>query len=1103
MGRPAGTLVVGWGDDSSGQCNAPPGLTNAVALAGGLAFSLALRSDGAVTAWGDNSFGQTNVPAGLSNAVAIAAGPCHALVLRADGTLAAWGNWSNSTAFAPVKTPRGLTGVIGIAAGADHDVALRADGTLVVWGYTNTAYDVAPSGLKGVGGVAAGWGQTVALMNSGRVKSWGINNTNLGWNLTNVPPNLTNATAVAASALHNVALCNDGTVRAWGYNASGQINVPTGLSNVVGVTAGASHSAALRSDGTAVVWGDFGAAGPAFVPQGLAGALTLRSGANHCLAIVPAKSKPVIVGEPSDQVQVAGGTATFSAKGAGPGLNYQWQFNGENISGATNATLTLTNVQNAAQGNYRVVISGANGSITSSNAALTLAPPTPLNVVAWTQPFPQWVNYGSNLLLSVTVKDPRGVSATGVQWQYNGTNRPSDLAVASSYKIFSMYAGEEGTYSAIVSNLGGMKRFDWKVRTAFPGSLALWGANNFGQATNPPGLISNVVAIAAGQSNSLAIREDGTVVQWGCHWADVPANLTNAVAVAAGYWHNLALRADGTVAAWGYPRAAGTHVPPGLSGVKAIAAGWNHSLALLTNGTIVAWGTDAANLGWHLTTTPAGLTNVTAVAAGALHSLALRSDGRVVAWGYSPSGQTNIPAGLSNVVAIAAGGQHSLALKADGTVVAWGDNESGQCNVPAGLSNVVAVAAGWQHSVALKNDGTMVAWGDDSAGQIEAGANLFHVKFIAAGGRHTMAALDGAPLRYPVDAAKDLLLVYNSNSPASSNLLSYYLQKRPMVGNASVLGLACTVGETILPSDFTNQIRAPITNWLAANPTRRPGYVVMFLDVPSRVNGEPLFPHYGNGTNTHPSVSYQLSAGIPNWRPLITHINMGDSNACMAYIDKLAAIAAQYSPGQAMISAGAGGYGNTNFVVDDVRHGSGFADDFTSYWWMGAGATNGPLQAGVPASAIQYLGGLETIVGGTVISLPHITNAANLAGYFCWGAHSSLGGDYATTGLPVCQWSGHSGWYVIETVESFNGQMYESGQGNFIQWFSANAFGGANYANTPVGAVTHVDEPTVYGVENTSVYFGLWAAGKPFAVCAWSAMNTPYFQAVGDPWVRK
>jgi len=52
---------------------------------------------------------------------------------------------------------------------------------------------------------------------------------------------------------------------------------------------------------------------------------------------------------------------------------YQWRFNGGNVSGATNATLTITNVQAANTGPYSVVITNASGVVTSSPATLALA----------------------------------------------------------------------------------------------------------------------------------------------------------------------------------------------------------------------------------------------------------------------------------------------------------------------------------------------------------------------------------------------------------------------------------------------------------------------------------------------------------------------------------------------------------------------------------------------------------------------------------------------------------------------------------------------------------------------------------------------------------
>ena len=84
--------------------------------------------------------------------------------------------------------------------------------------------------------------------------------------------------------------------------------------------------------------------------------------------IVPFGGPPVITFQPTNQTVTMGDTASFSvgASGALP-LSYQWSFNTTNLVGATNATLTLTNVQFAQAGNYAVQITNTYGSILSSN----------------------------------------------------------------------------------------------------------------------------------------------------------------------------------------------------------------------------------------------------------------------------------------------------------------------------------------------------------------------------------------------------------------------------------------------------------------------------------------------------------------------------------------------------------------------------------------------------------------------------------------------------------------------------------------------------------------------------------------------------------------
>ena len=97
---------------------------------------------------------------------------------------------------------------------------------------------------------------------------------------------------------------------------------------------------------------------------------------------------PAILTQPQSQTVMAGTNATFSVTPTGVVLasyGFQWQFNGTNIGGATGTSLTLTNVQSAQAGNYWVVVSNVAGSVTSSNASLTvIVMPTNIsNLLMW------------------------------------------------------------------------------------------------------------------------------------------------------------------------------------------------------------------------------------------------------------------------------------------------------------------------------------------------------------------------------------------------------------------------------------------------------------------------------------------------------------------------------------------------------------------------------------------------------------------------------------------------------------------------------------------------------------------------------------------------
>jgi hypothetical protein len=66
----------------------------------------------------------------------------------------------------------------------------------------------------------------------------------------------------------------------------------------------------------------------------------------------------------------SGGSVTLSVDANGGDLSYQWRFDGTNISGATGASLIITNVSTTNIGVYSVIVQNVAGNITSTSATL-------------------------------------------------------------------------------------------------------------------------------------------------------------------------------------------------------------------------------------------------------------------------------------------------------------------------------------------------------------------------------------------------------------------------------------------------------------------------------------------------------------------------------------------------------------------------------------------------------------------------------------------------------------------------------------------------------------------------------------------------------------
>lgn len=156
---------------------------------------------------------------------------------------------------------------------------------------------------------------------------------------------------------------------------------------------------------------------------------------------------PIIITQPSSSTQNAGSNTTFqvTAYGAHP-ITYQWRLNTTNLSGGTNSSFVVTNIQPNQAGNYSVVISNSFGTTLSSNATLTVR----TNPVITSQPTSRTVNGGDTTTFNVSAN---GGIPLLYQWRL-GSNIVVG-ATNASYAITNVQPNQAGNYSVVVSNTYG------------------------------------------------------------------------------------------------------------------------------------------------------------------------------------------------------------------------------------------------------------------------------------------------------------------------------------------------------------------------------------------------------------------------------------------------------------------------------------------------------------------------------------------------------------------------------------------------------------------------------------------------------------------------
>ncbi|MCI5604895.1 MAG: hypothetical protein MR413_04525, partial [Clostridia bacterium] len=760
----------------SASFNKITNLQNIKSIAAGDYHNMAVDTSGKVYTWGRNNRGQlgrsTKTTSGGSSGTGSSSGDG-----SGDDTGADAGDGDDSDEeiietdlgydWKPEEVA-GLSDVLKISAGSAHSVALKADGTVWTWG-DNTYGQL---------------GNNDATVTESYVPVQVAAGAALERDRIDIDENtsyLSNIIGIYAGGNHTLVITNNYEVYTWGADEYGQLGVDATrekyapvkvlkgytfnadadeyLKNVIGASVGTYHTVVIRDDG--YVWG-FGrnddgqlanittTAAKTPVQAGDTDSNTLSF--QQATVYVDENSAPVNY-SPLPEYITIDKTGKIEIDIAQIYEHYLTGFNLFNKAGASQ--ITSSDVSDI-------------GNIEFTSSVLTVATVSRTGDIATITPA------GLTGTTAITFRNKRNgyVGIINVTVKGEGEHRivASALAAGTNFQVALKADGTVWTWG---NNAYGQLGDGTKITRGFPVQVKKPDG-----AADRASVFTTATAIAAGTKHMLIVADgfvyaagDNTYGQLGNGetkttesivvpvMVDETTPLSNVVAVAAGDNFSMALRNDGTVWTWGDNTSG--QLGDGTTTTSAYAV-------QVLKGTS---GTNSHEDNEYY------LSNISAIAAGASFSAALKSDGTVYTWGNNSKGQLGdgtavnkptpvqvlrgespeeaenvAPAGsdyIQNITKIAAGNNHMLALSKTGYVWSWGDNTYGQNgdwttenntkhyvplqvrnissadqvsgNTTGKLSNISSVAAKNNQSFAITNDGYLYAWGYDGLNQLGLG----------------------------------------------------------------------------------------------------------------------------------------------------------------------------------------------------------------------------------------------------------------------------------------------------------------------------------------------------------------------------------------------